>query len=735
MYSYTDDNETRMVIRLNVTIACEHGERCHMSFSAGTFKPPRMNSADYQWLVVQTRVGNIVQSCDPRYRVFFDYLGIFRCLRYIWDYVLTPEQRIPFMVFLGFLQRTELTYLQRFVDEALGTSSLDTPWVNEEGNVTLSQEWTAALLRGRLFDRAAIGTAEEQDDDATGETQAESEVVESDEDEEQIPRIVSKEESKEKRPAIFLKLGHRRALLKPGGGTLEARRAKAAALGMTDDIILAIDPRPSTEEPEDTGTVKSRRKALQPEPAPGPAELAELANLYRQMHGGPSQPTGRPGPAPCLVPQVPPAPSPPVPPGDQLPSGQEIQEAVHAPGPAPVGAFVRPWEAASTRAHLEGPTTPRQPAMADPGPTQPHDLHSAGSTGYASSLTFSPATAFTPVTVSSGAPGPAPPLVSLPLRPIPRRATLPGFGFGGEGVAQLHGPQYGSHLDYPQEIPGPGIYPGPSHTEGYYPAMRSRSRYGPRVRRPSVRWQVSPYRTPESAPVRHRLALMRSRAQGPQTSVDEGFHIQQQAADPWTFITEQQMCHTGYFSQGADLAPAPGMTGTPPRHLELPAHQPVRQEAPEAYGHAFPHMSAPWPLIPEQQSSQDPYVSYGTGSVQTPASASVPPLYVEAPAFTPASPGAPLLPTVTQYHFSQAALEPGTDDEGAEGSDPSELCEAIDLSIHGRPRPGTPERIIVGAGDGQTENGDSTRVVLVSAMVHLGQGAEFPDLEDPPDAE
>ncbi len=112
-----------------------------MTFSAGTFKLPRCTPGDRQWLYVQSSVGNIVQSCNPRYSmscnprysIFFDYMAIHRSLTKIWEEVLTPDQRVSFMEFLGFLQRTDLSYIKSFVSDALGTTSIQTPWIDDNG--------------------------------------------------------------------------------------------------------------------------------------------------------------------------------------------------------------------------------------------------------------------------------------------------------------------------------------------------------------------------------------------------------------------------------------------------------------------------------------------------------------------------------------------------------------------------------------------------------------------------
>lgn len=73
-------------------------------------------------------------------------------------------------------------------------------------------------------------------------------------------------------------------------------------------------------------------------------------------------------------------------------------------------------------------------------------------------------------------------------------------------------------------------------------------------------------------------------------------------------------------------------------------------------------------------------------------------------------PGVPVSPAVNQYHLSQAAFGlPIDEDESGEGSDTSEPCEALDLSIHGRPCPQAPEWPV------QEEGGqDATEVLDLS---------------------
>lgn len=41
MYSYTDHQTTPTFVHLQATLGCTGGRRCHVTFSAGTFKPPR----------------------------------------------------------------------------------------------------------------------------------------------------------------------------------------------------------------------------------------------------------------------------------------------------------------------------------------------------------------------------------------------------------------------------------------------------------------------------------------------------------------------------------------------------------------------------------------------------------------------------------------------------------------------------------------------------------------------
>ncbi len=141
MYSYTDHQTTPTFVHLQATLGCTGGRRCHVTFSAGTFKPPRCTPGDRQWLYVQSSVGNIVQSCNPRYSIFFDYMAIHR-------EVLTPDH-VSFMEFLGFLQRTDLSYIKNFVSDALGTTSIQTPWIDDNPSTETAQAWNAGFLRGR----------------------------------------------------------------------------------------------------------------------------------------------------------------------------------------------------------------------------------------------------------------------------------------------------------------------------------------------------------------------------------------------------------------------------------------------------------------------------------------------------------------------------------------------------------------------------------------------------------
>lgn len=616
MYSYTDHQTTPTFVHLQATLGCTGGRRCHVTFSAGTFKPPRCTPGDRQWLYVQSSVGNIVQSCNPRYSIFFDYMAIHRSLTKIWEEILTPDQRVSFMEFLGFLQRTDLSYIKNFVSDALGTTSIQTPWIDDNPSTETAQAWNAGFLRGRAYGLDLLRTEGEHVEGATGETREESEDAESDGDDEDLPCIVSRGGPKVKRPPIFIRRLHRLLLMRAGKRTEQGKEVLEKARGSTYGTPRPPVPKPRPEVPQSDETATSHGSAQVPEP-PTIHLAAQGMGCYsvHEQHGM----------APCPVAQAPPTPLPPVSPGDQLPGVSSDGRVACAPVPAPAGPIVRPWEPSLTQA--------------------------AGQ-------------AFAPVRPQHMPVEPVPvPTVALerPVYPKPVRPAPPKFAMQ-----------------------------GPGETSGI---RRARERWRP------APWTPNPPRSPSQMSVRDRLARLRAEAQVKQASVEvqptqlTQVSPQQPMEGPW--VPEQWMFQGAPPSQGTDVV----------------------QHQLDALGYALHGLNHP---------------------------------------------GVPVSPAVNQYHLSQAAFGlPIDQDESGEGSDTSEPCEALDLSIHGRPcpqapewpvqeeggqdatevldlsihgrpRPRTPEWPVQGEG-GQNVTGPETRRVVVSAVVHMCQDDEFPDLQDPPD--
>lgn len=340
MYSYTDHQTTPTFVHLQATLGCTGGRRCHVTFSAGTFKPPRCTPGDRQWLYVQSSVGNIVQSCNPRYSIFFDYMAIHRSLTKIWEEILTPDQRVSFMEFLGFLQRTDLSYIKNFVSDALGTTSIQTPWIDDNPSTETAQAWNAGFLRGRAYGLDLLRTEGEHVEGATGETREESEDAESDGDDEDLPCIVSRGGPKVKRPPIFIRRLHRLLLMRAGKRTEQGKEVLEKARGSTYGTPRPPVPKPRPEVPQSDETATSHGSAQVPEPPTIHLAAQGMAYTLHEQHGM----------APCPVAQAPPTPLPPVSPGDQLPGVSSDGRVACAPVPAPAGPIVRPWEPSLTQA-------------------------------------------------------------------------------------------------------------------------------------------------------------------------------------------------------------------------------------------------------------------------------------------------------------------------------------------------------------------------------------------------
>ncbi len=619
MYSYTDHQTAPTFVQLQATLGCTGGRRCHVTFSAGTFKPPRCTPGDRQWLYVQSSVGNIVQSCNPRYSIFFDYMAIHRSLTKIWEEVLTPDQRVSFMEFLGFLQRTDLSYIKSFVSDALGTTSIQTPWIDDNSSTETAQAWNAGFLRGRAYGLDLLRTEGEHVEGATGETREESEDTESDGDDEDLPCIVSRGGPKVKRPPIFIRRLHRLLLMRAGKRTEQGKEVLEKARGSTYGTPRPPVPKPRPEVPQSDETATSHGSAQVPEPPTIHLAAQGMAYPLHEQRGM----------APCPVAQAPPTPLPPVSPGDQLPGVSSDGRVACAPVPAPAGPIVRPWEPSLTQA--------------------------AGQ-------------AFAPVRPQH-----------MPVEPVPVPTVA---------------------LERP-------VYPKP------------------------VR------------PAPPKIAM-----QGPINQGASAAHFLPQQPMEGPLVPEQWMFPGAALSQSV----RPGVAQS--QYFDLPLTQPITHGAPAAHFLHQPPMEGPW--VPEQWMFQGAPPSQGTDVVQHQLDALGYPLHALN------HPGVPVSPAVNQYHLSQAAFGlPIDEDESGEGSDTSEPCEALDLSIHGRPCPQAPEWPVQGEGgqdatevldlsihgrprprtpewpvqgeSGQNVTDHEPRRVVVSAIVHMCQDDEFPDLQDPPD--
>ncbi len=514
MYSYTDHQTTPTFVHLQATLGCTGGRRCHVTFSAGTFKPPRCTPGDRQWLYVQSSVGNIVQSCNPRYSIFFDYMAIHRSLTKIWEEILTPDQRVSFMEFLGFLQRTistlkkpgsslltpdqrvsfmeflgflqrtDLSYIKNFVSDALGTTSIQTPWIDDNPSTETAQAWNAGFLRGRAYGLDLLRTEVEHVEGATGETREESEDAESDGDDEDLPCIVSRGGPKVKRPPIFIRRLHRLLLMRAGKRTEQGKEVLEKARGSTYGTPRPPVPKPRPEVPQSDETATSHGSAQVPEP-PIIHLAAQGAYTLHEQHGM----------APCPVAQAPPTPLPPVSPGDQLPGVSSDGRVACAPVPAPAGPIVRPWEPSLTQA--------------------------AGQ-------------AFAPVRPQHMPVEPVPvPTVALerPVYPKPVRPAPPKFAMQ-----------------------------GPGETSGI---RRARERWRP------APWTPNPPRSPSQMSVRDRLARLRAEAQVKQASVEvqptQLTQVSPQQPMEGPLVPEQQMFPGAPFSKVADVVRAPGVPAMQPQ--------------------------------------------------------------------------------------------------------------------------------------------------------------------------
>nr|AAG49991.1 EBNA-3A-like protein [Papiine gammaherpesvirus 1] len=721
MYSYSDDRPNRILISLQVTLACESGARCHVAFSAGTFRPWVHNRADFMWMSSQVRVGEIVQSCDRFYRVFFDYLAIFKSPAFIWENVLAPEQRLAFMEFLGYLQGTDDQLVMRFVDDALRTTKIETPWLSANPGLALLHGWTAAMLRGRVLGRDALGvSSEEPGEDTPGETQTESEDSDSDADEE-IPHIVSRDEEKSTRPPLFLRRMHRLMLWR----TTESRKAQAEAHQMDGATPTDSAPRP-TEGIRETGLPKGRRKALRPEPAPSRGETLELANMIRQQHSGARQTRDAVAPAISDVTQEPTV----RPSTSTLGAGSYSQRADEVPGgandqtPGGPGPFVRPWEI----------PTPQVPS---PAPVLVRPRPIAVRTRLASRL----------AAPSSSAPVQGMSVASTPIRPATPRATLPGMSFGElGGPTHMPRPQYASPVGYLPARPSihraPGVPPPPTMApilHGPVPRQEAMPRIGRPPLRPRVLRlpQAFPYFSPTGVPVRTYLALMRSRELGrphPGVSMEpwsEHNISQVQVSTPRAPAPDHPRFPRADFRHSVGPGPLSGVPPLVPRQVP----EPIRQWTPGANIGPRQQMIVIEPIRPQNQMFPQARPGQGVDMSQIPAAEPQVPPYVEIPVSEPSGSGHPLVSAVTQCNVSQYDLgEDSEVSESIEELETSEIGEALDLSIHNRPVIKTPEIIVVEHGGNQSDIYTGARV-KVSAMVHSGQGADLPDLEDPQDEE
>ncbi|ALF03211.1 EBNA-3A [macacine gammaherpesvirus 10] len=739
MYSYSDDERRPIRIDLCVTFACEEGKRCNVSFSAGTFKPVRASNYDMVWLTTQRCVGELVDLCARIYRPFFGYLCIFRCLKFIWENVLLPEQRVPFMQFLGFLQQTDNIYLKRLIQEGLHTSNIETPWLSENPERALEQGWTSALIRGRVLGLSGLGPAEEPDEDATGETQQEAEDMESD-DEDEIPRIVSREEPKGKdgRPPQFLTRIHRLILERTGGLTLRARKALEG-------------PR------EQASGVPRRRRECAPDPPLTTRDLHILAGMFREQFKGVQGPPSQTAHEAQQTSQAPHVSPPPLASGVEILSPRAAQdlepgpvqspepgpiqspEPVPTPAPAPTGPFVRPWEVAPSQAPKAAPAThvPDFPTGApDPIPA------------LFPSLTLLPDPApetSRPVQLSvsyaapSWAPTPVQPVVPIPVRCVPPQDPFAGY-------SSRVWPQR-----YPYTLPVPGQAPeipmGAVEASLFYPAMQAETtpviRPPPRLRVRAERLTQWPSSSQSPRTVRACLAMMRSGALGrPPRGSDTETWLERQVSRlratgqlPTASGVRMPTGASAFQVQGQ--ARAPTVPPVPLPHVLAPVSRPIGQQAPVIPASPQPPpMPGRWVFVPDQETLHGAYRRTPVSQSPSQMGAFVPVSGVEFPPPEPTDSQAPVFFGVTQYNLDQASFDVDIEDVGsAEGSEASDSCAPIDLSIHGRPIPRTPEVIVVEGEDDQNVSGMDSGVVLVSAMVHSSQGADLPDLEDPPDNE
>ncbi|AAF78881.2 EBNA-3A [Macacine gammaherpesvirus 4] len=769
MYSYSDDVRRPIRIAICVTFACEEGERWNVSYSAGTFKPVRASNYDMVWLTTHRCVGELVELCDPIYHPFFGYLCIFRCLKFIWENVLLPEQRVPFMQFLGFLQKTDNIYMKRFVQEGLLTSNIQTPWLSEDPEGAVDRGWTQALIRGRVLGLSGLGPAAEPDKDATGETQQEAEDMESD-DEDEIPRIVSREETKRKdaRPPQFLTRTHRLILERTGGLTLRARKAlegpsepasggprrrKECApeppltlrnlhilAGMfrqqfkgvcaphvsSPPLVSAVEiPRPQAVQDLEPGPVQS--------PEPGPVQSPE-AGPVQSPEPGPVQDL-EPGPVQDLEPgpvqDLEPGPVQDLEPGpvQDLEPGP-VQSPKPGPTPAPpTGHFVRPWEAAPSQVPKVAPATHMPDPMAGAFDPRPAPLPSLALLTGPAPETSSSVQVSMSYAAPSWAPTPVQPVVPIPIRcgPPPDYFTW----YSSRGRPQRY------PYTHPVAVQPPEVPMAPTEAPLSYPAMQagripvmrppSRSRGG-------NEWETRrPYSLQRPRTVRACLAMMRSGTLGrPPRGEDTETWLERNLSQ----VAGLRLATGTSAFQGLDQAQVPATPPQLPPRVGAPMSRSICRRAPVIPAPPqLPPMPGQWVFIPDQEplheASVRPRVSQGP--YQMGAFRQVP--RVESPPPEPTNTHAPSFFGVTQYNVSQVSFDEDIEEtESADGSEASELCDPIDLSIHGRPTPRTPEVIFV-AEDGQNVSGAGSGVVLVSALVHSGQGEDLPDLEDPPDNE
>nr|QAD64306.1 EBNA-3A [human gammaherpesvirus 4] len=744
MYSYTDPQVTATIIHLQATLGCASGRRCHVTFSAGTFRPPRCSPGDRQWLYVQSRVGDLVQSSNPCYSIFFDYMAIHRSLTKIWDEVVTPDQRVTFMEFLGFLQRTELVYVKSFVSYALGTTSIETPWMDENPSTETAQAWNAGLLRGRAYGQDLLRTEGEHGEGATCETREESEDTESDGDDEELPRVVSRDGTKHRRPPIFLRRLHRLLLMRAGKGKERARETLAKAPRRTYGTPRPPVQKPRPEVPQSYETATSHGSAQVPEPPP--------THPLHQQHSM----------APCMVAQNPRAPL-----GDQLPGVPKDGRGACAPVPALAGPIVRPWESSLLQSPgrafapvspqpmpvepvpvptvaLERPVCPAPPEIAMQGPGEPSGIKRTRERWRPAPWTPNPPRSPSQMSVRDR-------LARLRAEAQARQASVE------VQPTQLTQVSPQQPMERPLE-PEQQMFPGSPFIqvadvarESGVPAMQPQYFDLPLTQPISQGAPAAPLRAsmgpvppvPATQPQYFDIPLTEPISQGASAA-----HFLPQQPMEGPLVPERWMF------QGATLSQSvrPGVAQS--QYFDLPLTQPINHGAPAAHFLHQPPMEGPW--VPEQWMFQGAPPSQGTDVVQHQLDDLGYPLH------DLNHPGVPVSPAVNQYHFSQAAFGlPIDEDESGEGSDTSEPYEALDLSIHGRPCPQAPEWPVQGEGgqdatevldlsihgrprprtpewpvqgeSGQNVTDHEPRRVVVSAIVHMCQDDEFPDLQDPPD--